>query len=130
MEIVLAVALVAISFGVMISAYLVSNRDIKFMLAAAFVVSAIVVYKRNAHPDISVLTAAERSFFFRRLLLAELTPQAILFLGSCTGSDQPARGYSLRRCRSCGIPCLCICRKMVCFVRFGVCKHTSEEACG
>ncbi len=79
MQIAPAAAMVVISFGVMISAYLDSSRVIKFMLAAVFVVLSIVAYKRKAHPVLNVSTAAKRSCFFRGFLLAALKPQAIPF---------------------------------------------------
>lgn len=75
----IAQALVAISFGMMISAYLDSNRITKFMLAAVFVVLAIVVYTRKTDPKLGVSTAAQRAFLFRGLWLAALNPQAVPF---------------------------------------------------
>ena len=75
----IAQALIAISFGMMISNYLDSNRAIKLLLATVFFVLAIVVYKRKTDPDLSVSTVVQRSFLFRGLLLAALNPQAVQF---------------------------------------------------
>lgn len=72
-------ALIAISFGRMISAYLDANNLVNVIIAIVFIFLALGVFMRKRDPVLAGSPAAERSFFFRGLLLATLNPQAIPF---------------------------------------------------
>ncbi len=72
-------ALVAISFGMLISSFLESNALIKGLIASLFIVLAIVVFFRNAKPSLETQAKGQQSFFKKGLLIASLNPQAVPF---------------------------------------------------
>ena len=72
-------ALVAISFGMVISAYLESNLIIKLVIAITFIGLALFVFTRKSNPSLSEKNENQQSFFNKGLLIAALNPQAIPF---------------------------------------------------
>ena len=72
-------ALVAICFGLVISAFLESNLVFKLLIATAFIGLAGFVFTRKSDPSLQDSRAGERSFFRKGLLIAALNPQAIPF---------------------------------------------------
>jgi L-lysine exporter family protein LysE/ArgO len=72
-------ALIAISFGMVISTYLETNIAIKFFIAAVFIGLAAFVFTRKSKPSLQVENEKEESFFKKGLLIAALNPQAIPF---------------------------------------------------
>ena len=72
-------ALVAISFGMVISAYLESNLIIKLVIAITFIGLAVFVFTRKSNPSLSENNENQQSFFNKGLLIAALNPQAIPF---------------------------------------------------
>lgn len=72
-------ALIAICFGMVISAFLESNTGIKLFIALVFVVLAIVVFKRKTDPSLNDAREDQQSFFKKGLLIAALNPQAVPF---------------------------------------------------
>ena len=72
-------ALIAIWFGMVISNFLESNLLIRLAIAVAFVVLAIVIFRRKPKPALSEDSSGEESFFLKGLLIAVLNPQAIPF---------------------------------------------------
>ena len=72
-------ALIALTFGMVISAYLDSNILLKLVIAAAFIILAFVVYLRTSEPTLSVADKGRSGYFLRGLLLAAINPQAIPF---------------------------------------------------
>lgn len=72
-------ALVAISFGMVISAYLESNLIIKLVIAMTFIGLALFVFTRKSNPSLSEKNENQQSFFNKGLLIAALNPQAIPF---------------------------------------------------
>ncbi|MDA1372173.1 MAG: LysE family transporter [Proteobacteria bacterium] len=72
-------ALVAISFGLLISSFLESNQLFRLLIATAFIVLAIFIATRKSKPSLNEDTLAQESFFKRGLLIAALNPQAIPF---------------------------------------------------
>lgn len=72
-------ALIAISFGLVISRYLDTNFIIQFFLAFIFIVLAIFVVTRKPRSSFNSETNKQGSFFRKGLLIAALNPQAIPF---------------------------------------------------
>lgn len=72
-------ALVAISFGMVISTYLDSNRLITLVLGIVFILLAGFVVTREASPRAQTREVDGRTFFLRGLVLAAANPQAIPF---------------------------------------------------
>ena len=72
-------ALIAISFGMVISSYLESNVAIKIILALVFIVLAVFIYIRESKPVFSAIDIQQESFFKKGLLIATLNPQAVPF---------------------------------------------------
>ena len=72
-------ALIAISFGMVISSYLESNIAIKIILALVFIVLAVFIYIRESKPVFSAIDIQQESFFKKGLLIATLNPQAVPF---------------------------------------------------
>jgi threonine/homoserine/homoserine lactone efflux protein len=72
-------ALIAISFGMVISSYLESNIAIKIILALVFIVLAVFIYIRESKPVFSAIDIQQGSFFKKGLLIATLNPQAVPF---------------------------------------------------
>lgn len=76
-------ALIAIWFGMVISRFLESNVLFKLVVAAAFIVLALIVFLQKPKPGLSSVreqTGEEKQLLFRRgLLIAALNPQAIPF---------------------------------------------------
>lgn len=72
-------ALIAISFGMVISAYLESNLIIKLVIAMTFIGLALFVFTRKSNPSLSEKNENQQSFFNKGLLIAALNPQAIPF---------------------------------------------------
>lgn len=72
-------ALIAICFGMVISAFLESNVGIKLFIALVFVVLAIVIFTRKPDPALKDARDDQQSFFKKGLLIAALNPQAVPF---------------------------------------------------
>ncbi len=72
-------ALIAIWFGMVISSFLESNLLIRLFIALAFIVLAIVIFRRKPKPSLSSDSTGEESFFVKGLLIAALNPQAVPF---------------------------------------------------
>jgi len=72
-------ALIAISFGMVISSYLESNVVIKIILALVFIVLAVFIYIRESQPAFSAADIQQESFFKKGLLIAVFNPQAVPF---------------------------------------------------
>lgn len=72
-------ALIAISFGMLISSFLDSNIAVKFFLAFAFIALAVFIYTRKPSSTITKESARPSSFFIRGLIIAGLNPQAVPF---------------------------------------------------
>ncbi len=72
-------ALIAVSFGVVIGAYLDANIVVEFTLAIVFIALALYVFTREPKSVLKSTTENQPSFFRRGLLIAALNPQAIPF---------------------------------------------------
>ena len=72
-------ALIALSFGLVISTYLDANFVIEFLLAFIFILLSAFVFTRKPKSSLLAETSQQTSFFGRGLLLAVLNPQAIPF---------------------------------------------------
>ena len=74
-------ALIAICFGMLISAFLEANVLIKFFLAFIFIGLAIFIFTRKPEPGPSLEKKQSRpvSFFRNGLIIAGLNPQAVPF---------------------------------------------------
>ncbi len=72
-------ALVAIFFGMLISAYLDSNVATKFLLAIVFIALAIFIFTRKPRPVLEKDQSRPASFFRNGLIIASLNPQAVPF---------------------------------------------------
>ena len=72
-------ALIAISFGMLISSFLDSNVVIKFALAFVFILLAAYIYTRKPQPGAAKESSRSSSFFVNGLLIAALNPQAVPF---------------------------------------------------
>lgn len=72
-------ALIAISFGMLISAFLDSNVAIKFALSIVFIALAAFIYTRKPRPAMEPQARRSPSFFVNGLLIAGLNPQAVPF---------------------------------------------------
>lgn len=72
-------ALIAISFGMVISNYLESNAFIKVIIALAFFGLAAYILTRKSTSGINNNESDNRPIFIRGLLIAALNPQAIPF---------------------------------------------------
>ena len=74
-------ALIAICFGMLISAFLEANVLIKFFLAFTFIGLAIFIFTRKPEPEASLEKKQSRplSFFRNGLIIAGLNPQAVPF---------------------------------------------------
>jgi threonine/homoserine/homoserine lactone efflux protein len=83
-EIALAASLVefgqvflALWFGKLITTFLQQNAVVGLLFALLFIVLAIVVVKREAHPLLPDNADSQQSFFRRGLFIAVLNPQVI-----------------------------------------------------
>ena len=72
-------ALIAISFGMLISSFLDTNLLFKLVVAIAFIGLAIVVYRRRADTNLKTVSNGKHGFYLRGLLIAAVNPQAIPF---------------------------------------------------
>ncbi len=72
-------ALIAISFGMLISSFLESNVFVSLSLALVFIALAIVVYTRKQKPSMGSESNRSSSFFISGLIIAGLNPQAVPF---------------------------------------------------
>jgi len=72
-------ALIAISFGMLISSFLDANVSIKFLLALIFTVLAVFIYTREPKPTLEIEESRPQSFFRNGLIIAGLNPQAVPF---------------------------------------------------
>jgi len=72
-------ALVAICFGMVISAYLESNLVIKLVIALAFIGLSVFVFTHKSEPSLQEKNNEQQSFFRKGLLIAAVNPQAIPF---------------------------------------------------
>lgn len=72
-------ALIAISFGMLISSFLDGNVFIKFFLAFAFIVLAVTIFTRKPKPALENSNNRPASFFRNGLIIAGLNPQAVPF---------------------------------------------------
>ena len=72
-------ALIAISFGMLISSFLDSNVTVQFFLAFAFISLAVFIFTRKPRPTIERASTRPSSFFGRGLIIAFLNPQAVPF---------------------------------------------------
>lgn len=72
-------ALIAISFGMLISDYLDSNVIIKFVLMGVFIALAMFIFLRKPKPTQEAGSGRPKSFFRNGLLIAALNPQAVPF---------------------------------------------------
>ena len=72
-------ALIAISFGMVISSFLESNSLLKLLLAAVFIALAVFIFTRKPRPTLQDNRDEQQSFFRKGLLIAALNPQAVPF---------------------------------------------------
>ena len=72
-------ALIAISFGLVISLYLEANFIIQFILAFIFMALALFMFTRKPRSSLDGEASNQESFFGKGLLIAALNPQAIPF---------------------------------------------------
>lgn len=72
-------ALIAISFGMLISSFLDANVFIKFFLAFVFIALAVYIFTRKPKPTLEDSADRPSSFFRNGLLIAGLNPQAVPF---------------------------------------------------
>ncbi len=72
-------ALIAISFGMLISNFLDANVFVTFFLAFAFIALAIFIFTRKPTPTLEIEKNRPASFFRSGLLIAGLNPQAVPF---------------------------------------------------
>lgn len=72
-------ALIAVSFGVMISDFLDTNNLVKIFLGAFFILLAAGIFVRKPDSVPARSLVAGHSYFLKGLLLAALNPQAIPF---------------------------------------------------
>lgn len=75
----IAEALIAISFGMLISSYLENNIVFKATVAIFFLALSVFVFTRKSKPSLSQQHSSQPSFFRRGLIIAALNPQAIPF---------------------------------------------------
>jgi L-lysine exporter family protein LysE/ArgO len=82
-------ALIAICFGFVISAFLETNAIVKLIIASAFIVLALVVYTRKSDPKLQGQKNEQQSFFKKGLFIASVNPQAVPFwVFALTAIDQ------------------------------------------
>ena len=72
-------ALIAISFGMLISSFLDSNAIVSFFLAFIFIALAMFIFTRKPKPAMSKASSRSASFFINGLIIAALNPQAVPF---------------------------------------------------
>lgn len=72
-------ALIAISFGMLISSFLDANVIIKFFLAFVFIALAVFIFTRKPKPKLAADSSRPTSFFRNGLIIAGLNPQAVPF---------------------------------------------------
>lgn len=72
-------ALIAISFGMLISAFLDANVFVTFFLACFFIVLAIFIFTRKPKQTLEKERNRPASFFRNGLIVAGLNPQAVPF---------------------------------------------------
>ena len=72
-------AAIAISFGMLISAFLDSNAVVSFFLAFVFIALAVFIYTRKPKPALEREANRSSSFFVSGLVIAGLNPQAVPF---------------------------------------------------
>jgi len=72
-------ALIAISFGMLISTFLDSNLLFKFFLAFVFIVLAGFIFTRKPKPTLQREADRPSSFFRNGLIISALNPQAVPF---------------------------------------------------
>lgn len=82
-------ALIAICFGFVISAFLETNTIVKLIIAIAFIILAIVVFTRKSDPKLQDQKNDQQSFFKKGLLIASVNPQVVPFwIFALTAIDQ------------------------------------------
>lgn len=72
-------ALVAIWFGLVVSAFLESNLFFRLFIATAFIGLAVLLFLRKTDPSLQEKNGVPQSFIKRGLLIAALNPQAMPF---------------------------------------------------
>lgn len=75
-------ALIAICFGFVISAFLEANAFVQFLIALVFIILAVLIFNREskASLDSTSRDVENKSMFASGFLIAALNPQAIPFL--------------------------------------------------
>lgn len=82
-------ALVAICFGFVISAFLETNTIVKLIIAIAFIVLAGFIFTRKSDPKLQDQKNEQQSFFKKGLLIASVNPQVVPFwIFALTAIDQ------------------------------------------
>jgi threonine/homoserine/homoserine lactone efflux protein len=82
-------ALIAICFGFVISAFLETNAIVKLIIALVFIVLALVVFTRKSDPKLQDQKNEQQSFFKKGLLIASVNPQVVPFwIFALTAIDQ------------------------------------------
>lgn len=82
-------ALIAICFGFVISAFLENNAIVKLIIGIAFIALAVVVFTRKSDPKLQDQKNEQQSFFKKGLLIASVNPQVVPFwIFALTAIDQ------------------------------------------
>lgn len=84
-----AMALIAICFGFVISAFLETNTVVKLVIAGAFIVLSVVIFTKKSDPKLQDQKKDQQSFFKKGLLIAAVNPQVVPFwIFALTAIDQ------------------------------------------
>ncbi|MFK7864569.1 MAG: LysE family translocator [Pseudohongiellaceae bacterium] len=82
-------ALIAICFGFVISAFLETNTIVKLIIAAAFIILSVVIFTKKSNPKLEAEKNEQQSFFKKGLLIASVNPQVVPFwIFALTAIDQ------------------------------------------
>lgn len=82
-------ALIAICFGFVISAFLETNTVVKLVIAAAFIILSVVIFTKKSDPKLQDQKNDQQSFFKKGLLIAAVNPQVVPFwIFALTAIDQ------------------------------------------
>lgn len=82
-------ALIAICFGFVISAFLETNTIVKLVIAAAFIVLSIIIFTKKSDPKLQDQRNDQQSFFKKGLFIAAVNPQVVPFwIFALTAIDQ------------------------------------------
>ena len=82
-------ALIAICFGFVISAFLETNAILKLIIAIVFIGLSIVVFSCKSDPKLKRQKNDQQSFFKKGLLIASVNPQVVPFwIFALTAIDQ------------------------------------------